>query len=63
MAIIDNWQEKHPRKSGKSRLILYVFLLIMLLFMILKADTFIQGFTSIFFSPDSASAVEENHTE
>lgn len=61
MAIIDDWQEKHPKKSAKGRLILYIFLLIMILFLILKADTFVQGFTNIFLSPDSASSTEENH--
>ncbi len=61
MAIIDYWQEKHTRKSGNGRLILYILLLIMILFMILKAGVFVQGFTSIFFSPDSASMVEESN--
>ena len=53
MAIIDDWREKHVRKSGRGRLILYIFLLIMVIFMILKADTFVQGFSRIFFSSDT----------
>ena len=53
MPIIDYWQEKHPRESGKGRLILYIFLLIMIIFMIFKADTFVRGFSNIFFSSDS----------
>jgi len=53
MPIIDYWQEKHPRKSGKGRLILYIFLLIMIIFMMLKADSFVRGFTAIFFPSDS----------
>lgn len=61
MAIIDHWQEKHSRKPGKGRLILYIFLFVLVLFLMLKADTFVQGFSSIFFSPDSSSITEENH--
>jgi len=60
MALIDEWQNRHPRKSGKGLLIMYIFLLIMILFLILKADTFLQGFINIFFSSDSASVVQEN---
>ena len=53
MAIIDHWQEKHSGKSDKGRLILYIFLLIMIIFMMFKAGAFVRGFSSIFFSPDS----------
>ncbi len=53
MPIIDYWQEKHPRKSGKGRLILYIFLFVMILFLMFKAETFVQGFTDIFFSSGS----------
>lgn len=61
MALIDDWREKHTRKSGNSRLILYIFLLLLIVFLILKADTFVNGFSRIFFSADSSAAVEENH--
>lgn len=60
MALIDDWREKHPRKSGKSRLILYIFLLLTIVFLIFKADTFVNGFSRIFFSTDSSATVEEN---
>jgi hypothetical protein len=63
MAIIDDWREKHSSRSGKGRLIIYIFLLIMILFMILKADAFVNGFTSIFFSSDSTSRQEEGPLE
>jgi predicted Abi (CAAX) family protease len=61
MALIDDWREKHLRKSGKGRLIMYIILLVFILFLILKADTFVNGFSRIFFSPDSSAALEENH--
>lgn len=57
MSIVDDWREKHVRRSGRGRLFLYIFLLIMVIFMILKADSFVQGFSRIFFSSDS-TAVE-----
>jgi len=53
MPIIDHWQEKHSSKSGKGRLILYIFLLVMIIFMMFKADSFVRGFSNIFFSSDS----------
>ncbi len=53
MPIIDYWQEKHPRKSGKGKLILYILLFIMVLFLMFKADSFVRGFSNIFFSSDS----------
>ncbi|MCD4775788.1 MAG: hypothetical protein K8S15_07025 [Candidatus Aegiribacteria sp.] len=63
MALIDDWREKHQRKSGKGRLILYIFLLLMIVFLILKANTFVNGFSKIFFSTDNSATVEENHPE
>ncbi len=63
MAMIDDWREKHPRKSGKSRLILYIFLLFFVIFLILKANTFVDAFTGIFFSPDSSAPAEESCRE
>jgi len=63
MPLIDDWRDKHPRKSGKGRLVLYIFLLLFILFLILKADTFVRGFTSIFFSPDTSETVDETHSE
>jgi len=63
MAMIDDWREKHPRKSGKSRLILYVFLLAFVIFLILRANTFISAFSSIFFPPDSSASAEESYSE
>lgn len=58
MSIVDDWREKHVRKPGRGRLVLYIFLLIMVIFMILKADSFVQGFSRIFFSSDT-TAVED----
>jgi hypothetical protein len=63
MALIDDWREKHSRKSGKGKLILYVFLLVFIIFLILEADTFVNGFSRIFFSPDSSAAVDESLPE
>ncbi len=59
MAIIDDWRHKHPRKSGKGRLIAYILLLIMIAFFILKADSFVRGFASIFFSPSAGEIQSE----
>jgi len=59
MPIIDYWQEKHSRKSGKGRLILYILLLIMIIFMMFKADSFVRGFSNIFFSSDNTE--ESSH--
>ena len=53
MAIIDHWQEKHSSKSGWGRLVLYILLLIMIIFMMFNAGAFVRGFSNIFFSPDS----------
>jgi len=63
MAIVDDWRKKHPRNSGKGRLILYIFLLLFIIFLILKADTFVRGFADIFFSPDSSSETEVIYPE
>lgn len=61
MAIIDHWHEKHPRQPAKGRLILYILLFILILFLMFKADTFVKGFANIFFPSDADSTVEENH--
>lgn len=61
MSIVGDWKERYPRKSGKSRVIFYLFLLAFIIFLILKTDTFVDGFTRIFFSPDSTDL--ENTTE
>lgn len=59
MPLIDDWRDKHPRSQSRGRVVLYIFLLIMVLVFILKADSLVRGFTGIFFSPDTASATEE----
>ena len=55
MGIIGDWQEKHPRKSGKARTLFYILLLLFVIFLIFKADTFVGGFSRIFFPADSSS--------
>lgn len=55
MPLIDDWREKHPRNSSRGRVVLYIFLLIMVLIFMLKADSLVRGFTSIFFPADTAS--------
>lgn len=61
MGIIGDWQEKHPRRNGKVRAFVYILLLLFVIFLILKTDTFVSGFSSIFFPPDSSSL--ENASE
>jgi hypothetical protein len=56
MPLIDDWREKHPRSQSRGRVVLYIFLLIMVLVFILKADSLVRGFTGIFFAPDAAEA-------
>jgi hypothetical protein len=55
MPLIDDWREKHPRNSSRGRVVLYIFLLIMVLIFMLKADSLVRGFTSIFFPADTTS--------
>lgn len=55
MSIARDWQDRHPRKSGKARVVFYILILGFILLLILKADTFVEGFTRIFFQPDSTA--------
>lgn len=55
MPLIDDWRDKHPRRSSKVRVVVYIFLLIMVLVFMLKAETLVRGFTSIFFPSDTTA--------
>jgi len=60
MPLIDEWRERHPTSSSKGRVVLYIFLLVMVILFILKADSLVRGFSSIFFAPsDTTATVEE----
>ena len=55
MPLIDDWREKHPRSFSRGRVVLYVFLLIMVLLFMLRADSLVRGFTGIFFPADTTA--------
>ncbi len=54
---------KGPEYGGKGRLIFYLFLLAFVIFVMLKSETFVSGFNSIFFSSDSSDTTEETVIE
>jgi hypothetical protein len=53
MSLVEDWREKHPRSSSKGRLAVYVFLLAVVILFIVKANSIVSGFTSIFFPADT----------
>lgn len=59
MSLVDDWREKHPRRSSRVRVLLYIFLLVMVVVFMLKADSLVRGFTSIFFPADSTGTTED----
>ena len=60
MTLVEDWRERHPRKSSKGRVVFYIFLLIKVLIFILKADSMVAGFTRIFFPSDSTTQEPES---
>lgn len=63
MSLAGDWRERHPSSGGKGRLIFYLFLLAFVIFMMLKSETFVSGFNSIFFSSDSSETARETVIE
>ncbi|MFO8183036.1 MAG: hypothetical protein R6U39_02560 [Candidatus Aegiribacteria sp.] len=59
MPLIDDWRHRHPRSSSRGRVIIYIFLLIVVILFILRADSIVRGFTRIFFSPDTTETTVE----
>jgi ACR3 family arsenite efflux pump ArsB len=58
MSLVKDWHEKHQRTSSKGRVLVYLFLLVMVILFIIKADSIVSGFTRIFFPADTTAAVE-----
>ena len=59
MSLAGDWRERHPSPGGRGRLFFYLFLLAFVILVIIKADTFVSGFTRIFFPADSTQQVGE----
>ncbi|OPL19513.1 MAG: hypothetical protein AVO35_10140 [Candidatus Aegiribacteria sp. MLS_C] len=53
MSLVDDWREKHPTRSSRGRVMFYIFLLVMVIVFMLKADSLVRGFTSIFFPTET----------
>ncbi len=56
MSIVEDWRERHGRKGGRLRLVIYVLLLVFVILLILNAERMVTGFTEIFLAP--ADSVE-----
>lgn len=59
MPLIDDWRQRHPRNSSRGRVIIYIFLLIVIILFILRADSIVRGFTRIFFPPETTETTVE----
>lgn len=59
MPLIDDWRQRHARSSSRGRVIIYIFLLIVVILFILRADSIVKGFNRIFFSPDTTETTAE----
>jgi hypothetical protein len=55
MSLTSDWHERHGATRSKGRLLLYIVLLAVTVFLMLRAGTIMESVTDVFFSPDSST--------
>ncbi|MBD3370848.1 hypothetical protein GF402_10885 [Candidatus Fermentibacteria bacterium] len=48
MSLIDHWKDRHPQPRGGGRIIVYVILLVLVVFLMLKAEDIGETFAVMF---------------
>ncbi len=48
MSIVEHWRDRHPRRGGAGRLLLYIILLLAVILVITRGESAIEAFARIF---------------